>query len=34
MRYIYADESKFSDPKPCVGTGMLATDNEITDSIG
>ena len=33
MRYIYVDESKFSKPNPCIGTGMLISDEEINDEI-
>jgi hypothetical protein len=33
MRYIYSDESVFSDPRPCVGVGMLTVDREILPSV-
>jgi len=29
MRYIYCDESIFSEPRPCAGVGMLISDTEI-----
>ncbi len=32
MRYIYCDESTFSEPKPCIGVGMLITETEISPS--
>jgi len=32
MRYVYCDESTFSDPKPCIGIGMLITETEIAPS--
>ncbi len=33
MRHVYSDESTFSDPRLCIGVGMLLSDSDISAAL-